>query len=354
MDTFMETEESMNSNESWAEALPVSDSMASREMRWDDLLSFSPENDAGCLMGDRYLSRTGGLVIVAPSGVGKSVMSMQLGACAALGRPFFGLRMAGAMRVLYVQAEDDLGDVAEAAQGFVNESRITGDDLDALKHGLRIVRWNDAAGHRFLVRLREEHARHPFDLVIINPLFSFAGCNVSDQQAMSGFLRNGLNPILNDTGAACVIVHHTNKPKEDDKSTRTENDLSYLGSGSAELTNWARAYITLQQVKSAGDYVFKLVFAKRGRRAGIVDASGCKTTGVFIEYSPRGLCWLPSDYAPTNGAGGKFQAKFDLPRARQNYDAELSWPENERVIAEDQGVSTRTVRNNRKLLEAAG
>jgi hypothetical protein len=192
------------------------DAGKSHEMSWDTLLNFDGRNDADCLMGKRFLSRTGSGVIVAPSGVGKSVLSLQLGACAALGSPFFGLQMAFPLRVLYLQAEDDVGDVAAAAQGFVDEYRIGVADLEQLKQRLRIQRWNDAAGGRFLERLRREHGKRPFDLVIANPLFSFCGCNVSEQEAMSAFLRNGLNPILNDTGAAAILVHHTNKPKVDD------------------------------------------------------------------------------------------------------------------------------------------
>ena len=346
---FCESEAHLSDEEQSDVPITTADKSASREMKWDSLLNFTPETDTGCLMGNRYLGRSGGMVIVAPSGVGKSVLSMHLGACAALGMPFFGVRMSSPMRVLYVQAEDDLGDVAEAAQGFVKESALSDRDIAALKARMRIVRWNDASGGVFLLRLKAELRAQSYDLVIINPLFSFAGCNVSDQEAMSGFLRNGLNPILNDTQAACVIVHHTNKPKEDDKA-RTDSDSSYLGSGSAELTNWARAYVTLQQAKSAGTYAYKLLFAKRGRRAGLVDDDGRPTTSVLIEHSPSALYWKKSDASAT-AADGKFKAKFDLPRARQYYDPELPWSQNEKVIAADQGVSTRTVRNHQRTLE---
>jgi hypothetical protein len=320
-------------------------------MPWDALLAFDGRHDPDCLMGKRYLGRTGALVIVAPSGIGKSVLALQLGACAALGRPFFPLQMSGPLRVLYVQAEDDVGDVAESAQGFVAGYRLTPAELTQLRERLRIVRWNDAAGGKFLVRLRAEHERHPFDLVIVNPLFSFAGCNVSEQRELSPFLRNGLNPILNDIRAACALVHHTNKPTADERKKPTDSD-QYSGSGSAELTNWARAYITLQQVKSAGRATYKMSFVKRGRRAGILDANGEPATSVFIQHAEDGLCWLPSDYAPDQDGDGKFHAKFDLPRALRIYDRALSWKKNEARIAEDQGMTTRAVRGYRDALEA--
>ena len=321
------------------------------EMQWDTLLAFDGKHDPDCLMGNRFLGRTGGLVIVAPSGVGKSVYSFQLGACAALGKPFFGIRMSGPLRVLYVQAEDDVGDVAESAQGFFATYKPTPAEQAGLRERMRIVRWNDAAGGKFLIRLRAEYERHPFDLVIINPLFSFAGCNVSEQRELSPFLRNGLNAILNDTRAACVIVHHTNKPSAEERKSKTNSD-QYAGSGSAELTNWARAYITLQNVKAAGDHVYKMALVKRGRRAGILDAAGKPTTSLFVQHAEHGLCWMPSDYSPDQAGGGKFKPKFDLSRASQLFDPALGWTQNETRIAADQGMSPRAVRGYREALEA--
>lgn len=318
------------------------------EMPWDALISFDGRNDDDCLMGRRYLGRGGGAVIVAPSGMGKSVLTVGLGGCAVLGKPFFGMRMAE-MRVLYVQAEDDLGDVAEAVQGFIREHQPTAEELNRLRTRFRILRWNDAAGDRFLSRLRAELTANPADLVLINPLFSFCGCNVSEQADMSRFLRNGLNPILNEAQAACVIIHHTNKPPSDGKDRPDANtDLRYAGSGSSELTNWARAYITLQPVKGAPEGVCKLVFAKRGTRAGIVDETGQAVTSILIEHSKAGLCWVPSDYRVEKDTAGRFKTKFDLIRARELYDPQQSWAENEQAIALDQDVARRTVSRWRK------
>ncbi len=320
------------------------------EMPWGEILAFKPGIDPDCLLGTRYLGRTGALVIVAPSGVGKSVLSMDLSACAALGRPFFGLKIAQPLRVLYVQAEDDIGDVAEGAQGFIRYHGLGATEIDQLKQRLRVLRWNDAAGPAFLSRLRKEHAAWPFDLVVINPLFSFCGCSVSDQREMSSFLRNGLNPILNDTRAAAVVVHHVNKPIADPKSRPGDSntELQYAGSGSAELTNWARAIIALQAV-TAAEGIFRMRFAKRGKRAGIVDESGRPTTSVMIEHAAEGLCWVPSSYAiGAKGEGGKFKPRFDLTRACEVFDPSLPWSDNEQAIAIDQDMSRKQVGRYRK------
>ena len=326
----------------------------SAEMTLSDLMKFDTKADADSLLGFRYLGRTGGLVIVAPSGIGKSVLSVGLACSAALGRHWFGVRVVRPLSVLYIQAEDDTGDVAEAVQGFVGTHRLKPSEVEQLTANLRIVRWNDAAGERFLARLQAEYSRWPYDLVIINPLFSFCGCDVSKQADMSAFLRNGLNPILNVTKAACVIVHHTNKPLADPRAAgveKTELESSYIGSGSAELTNWARAYITLQNVQAAGRGVFKMVFAKRGTRAGIKDESGKTVTSILIEHAKDCLCWVPSGWQPQQGSGGKFEAKFNLERARKLYDPSKTWAHNSLTIAEAFEMTTRAVSNHRQALE---
>lgn len=331
---------------------PPREKSGAEHMPWDTLLAFDPKADSDCLFGNRYLGRGDALLFAAQSGVGKSVLGFQWGACAALGRPIFGLRVHRPMHVLLVQAEDSLGDVAEEAQGFAVGFELSAADKAALTERFRIERWHDVAGSAFLARLSATAALWPFDLLIVNPLLSFAGCNLSEQEAASAFLRNGLNPILAKARAACLLIHHTGKPPKDENGgSSSTDDLNYLAFGSSELTNWARAIVTLQAVKSAGTGTYKLTFAKRGTRTGITGDDGNLTRSVYVEHAKHGLCWLPSDWRPEVGTGGRFSQKFDLDRAKSTFNPDLPWTRNEAAIAADQGVSPRTVRTYRKALE---
>ena len=56
------------------------------------------------------------MFVVAPSGVGKSVFSVQAAIEWGAGRAAFGIKPAQPLRVLIIQAEDDTGDVIEMAQ----------------------------------------------------------------------------------------------------------------------------------------------------------------------------------------------------------------------------------------------
>jgi hypothetical protein len=337
----------------FAEAMEVAQDLDDDHvMDWDKLLAFDSKNDPNNLIGERFLCRTAAGVIVAASGSGKSVLGLQLGVCAALGRPLFGkLKIPAPLRTLYVQSEDDQGDVAEAAQGSVGNYAITDDEIEQIKDRLRIVRWHDCAGDAFLMRLRREFDKWPYDLVIINPLISFCGCNPSDAKELSPFLRNALNPLLNKTKSGCVIFSHTNKLPQtmEKKATDSDEDLRYAGAGAAELTNFCRFYAVIKRVPGAAG-VHRITFAKRGERAGLVDADGKPTTRMYIEHSPHSLFWRPSDYQPEKG-GGRFKQKFDLGAALRVYDTKLSWAQNEVVIADDQGLSDRAVRYHKAAIE---
>jgi len=51
-------------------------------------------DDGTELLKTRYLCRGGGMLLVGPTGVGKSTFAMQAALCWAIGRPFFGIEPA--------------------------------------------------------------------------------------------------------------------------------------------------------------------------------------------------------------------------------------------------------------------
>ena len=132
---------------------------------------------------------------------------------------------------------------------------------------------------------------HKPDLVWLDPLLSFIGDDISKQEVCSGFLRGMLNPIAHETGVSWMMVHHTPKPSTDPKSKSGWNttDHSYAGTGSAELTNWARAVCLLRTTKVEGDY--ELLLAKRGKRAGATSFEGDRTDRLYLKHSDHSILW---------------------------------------------------------------
>lgn len=270
---------------------------------------FDPNNDPHSLIGRRYLCRAGSLLIVAPSGVGKSTLATQLAYTWALGFPTFGITPKRPMKSLILQAENDGGDISEQVQGVVSGMNIDPEEHLELWEMLvkNVVYISDTihTAEAFCSVVSKLIERYKPDIVWIDPLLSFLGGDVSKQEVCSRFLRNGLNPISQATGVVFAVIHHTGKPPKDKKAAFegwTASDFAYLGSGSSELTNWARAVMALQQID---EKTFALSLVKRGGRAGLTTLSGSDTMTVYLEHSTKGLRWIqiPETSFENDGAG---------------------------------------------------
>jgi hypothetical protein len=151
-------------------------------------------------------------------------------------------------------------------------------------------------GSDFVALVSELVAKYKPDLIIVDPLFAYLGDSVCEQRAVTAFLRNGLNPILKERGCGLILVHHTNKPKSGrEKPDWQPGDFAYLGSGVAELANWARATIGIRSIGSHN--VFGVILDKRGKRAGLIDDDGKPIYRFHIKHSAIDIFWEPATTA---------------------------------------------------------
>lgn len=265
-------------------------------VRIEDLEKFDPANDPNALLGRRWLCKGGSAILVGPSGVGKSSLTTQFACCLAVGWPFFGIPPVRPLKVLVIQAENDEGDLAEMLAGVragmgLDEWTDDAAAVATLRKNLVFVRDTTHTGARFVDAAHRLIARHKPDVVFLDPLLSFVGGDISKQEVCSAFLREGLNPIAEATGVCWICIHHTGKPPSD-KNARAgwqSSDYAYAGIGSSELTNWARAALTLRQT---GPGHFQLMLAKRGARAGATHPDGEPTTVLWLRHATDGtICW---------------------------------------------------------------
>lgn len=281
-------------------------SMAGVEVHsFNALWKYEPEKDDSSLLGDRWVCKGGQLLVVGQSGIGKSSLTVQAAITWALGLPFFGIKPARALRSLFIQAENDMGDMSDIVKGVmasaVAQSRMPHDKaVKMITSNLTFVRVTAQTGQEFIEVVRHLLEAHgPVDLVFGDPLLSYIGDDISQQAVASHFLRGLCNPIAFEHGFAWVWSHHTGKPQSDSKSRAhwNSNDYAYVGLGSSELTNWARAICVLQTTKYDG--IFKLLLAKRGNRAAVLDEHGHPSTDIIIKHAAKGLHWesatLPED-----------------------------------------------------------
>lgn len=260
--------------------------------RPSELRAYDTTNDPDCLLGSRFLCRGGALMLVGQAGLGKSSFAMQSAVSWALGQPLFGIKPVRPLKSVIVQAENDLGDLAEQYRGCIAGLGLHAREND-LEANLLFIDEHAKTGTEFIRFLAEVVDQHGPDLLWLDPLLSFLGDDVSSQQAVSKFLRNGLNPIAKKHGCAFMVVHHTGKPSRDPKARNAYlgGDYSYIGIGSSELANWPRAIMVLRE---ASEGLYELRIPKRGKRAGLTTSDSHEqspATAAYIQHGRHGICW---------------------------------------------------------------
>jgi RecA-family ATPase len=265
-----------------------------------DLLDFDAKADPESVLGNRWLCRGGSLLLLGQSGVGKSCLNLQLAGAWALGDPqicallSFNIQPARPLKIVLIQAENDLGDMAEIWQGVFKKmgAQLSEEKRKRLEENLIILRNTEASGDAFLRMYRELCNDYKPDIAIVDPLLSYIGADINDQEICSAFTHR-LNQVQQETGVISALVHHFGKPKSASQSNvLTETDLAYQGLGSSILTNWAREVLSLNRIKERpkDPPTFRLTATKRRKKAGMLSLEdgdrGLPSPSIFIQHSP--------------------------------------------------------------------
>jgi RecA-family ATPase len=216
------------------------------------------------LLGNRWLCSTNGAVVVSPSGMGKSSLSIQAAILWSCDKVAFGIKPARPLRILIVQAEDDDDDTTEMCQ-MLDKLGLTPVEKELVHANTSFNRVNDCIDMEFLQVLESFLAQAPFDLVILNPLSAYTDPDKTDK--LSPFLRRGLNRLMKQFNVAVVLICHTPKTQFQKDKNLSWYDWCYIGAGRAELTNWARAVLVLWPMDEP-EGTFEFIAAKRGKRIG--------------------------------------------------------------------------------------
>ena len=281
-----------------------------------DLTTPLPEKDnPAALFRNGWLRKGGGAFLVSTSGTGKSVWTVQAALLWAQGLPAFGIVPVRPLKIGIVQAEDDDEEMVNfrnnITDGLVEQAGLDRDQVEAARTNVLLfdaVRKFGGTFIEYVGKILEEHPE--LDLLIINPLQSFFGGDISRNAELSGFLRGGLDRFIKPNKVGVLFIHHTNKPPNAKERTGWGADAfaSYIGAGGAEIVNWARAVLALMPCENDSG-LFRLTAAKRGQRLGWKDAAGVRTDVRFIAHSKNRIFWrdaTPEEAATAQAsAGGK-------------------------------------------------
>lgn len=241
-----------------------------------NLVDLTPAHtdDENTLLGHRFLCRACGLLVIGSAGIGKSTGVLQMGIHWSVGRPCFGIQPRQPLKILYVQAENDEGDLCEMRDGVLEHLEdLNNEEKIALKRNFICVLESARTAKEFVDDVLEPLLKeHQPDLCILDPVLSYLGGDSSSQEVVGYFLRNLLNPLLQKYKCGALVVHHTPKPTgQPNKNNKLASDYAYAGLGSVEFPNWARAVLILSAKDDEG--LRELRIAKRFR-LGWKDALG--------------------------------------------------------------------------------
>lgn len=303
---------------SWIEWQAKQDGVGTHEFRIKDLLEFDPDNDPNSMLGRRWLCKGHSCLLVGASGIGKSTLTMQLVVQWAAGLSPFGVRPVKPLKMLVIQAENDIGDLCEQFRGAASDPIMprTAESAKILQDNIVFVRDTVHTGREFVERLQTLIDLHRPDMVWIDPLMSYIGDDISDQRVASSFLRNWLGPLLEASGVVLMVVHHVRKPSAND--SKSPVDMQYLAAGSSELVNWARAVVLLE---SPAENQYRLRFLKRGSRAGSVDHEGNPSQTIWVQRGETSQTWTACAPPPQPELSTESKPKVRVkPPARQKLE----------------------------------
>jgi len=309
------------------------------------------DNDPAELLRHRFLCQGGGLLLVGPTGIGKSSLLLQGMILWALGKAAFGIEPARPLKSVLIQAENDDGDLAEMRDGVIAGLGLTPTEAEQAQERVFTHREDVKSGPAFfagtVAPLLEAHKP---DLLGIDPALAYIGGDAASQKDVGAFLRNGLNPLLHRHSCGAIIAHHTNKPPTgNQKPDWKASDFAYLGTGSAEWCNWARGVLAVRSIGSHD--VFELQAGKRGARLQWADADGQRVYSRHLAHSKHGICWLEAepDQIPKAGRPREVAAEEVLSLLP---DGGLTATEWQKEAKTELGVSESAWHRARRELEA--
>lgn len=243
-----------------------------------------PPTDTQNLLNNWYLERTKVIAIVAATGIGKSVLSMQLACNFALGLETIKLKPNGCLKTLIVQCEDSDNDLALMRDGAVESiidnylqnadpiKQQIGIGLDRLEDDYKLkcktnVKVVDAVGYTgvdFIDLIDTYCHDYKPDIVIINPLGEFFGEDLNNNEKIYKFLKI-LKPMLQKHNCGCIFVAHPVKQGKGSRQKQTDSDYEMYGG--AAWANSVRSIISIRAEED--DYIhFTMHCRKRSDKLG--------------------------------------------------------------------------------------
>ncbi|PWT73219.1 MAG: hypothetical protein C5B60_08460, partial [Chloroflexi bacterium] len=160
-------------------------------------------------------------VLVAPSGAGKSLLTLQVGIACALDKEWAGWRPRRKFRVLVINSEDDVDEIrrrlcAASVKMNIKDQQILADDflLADTSNGIIVAKFDNRTktmiAQPLLDQLIETVKANKIDVIFVDPFAeTFEGDeNSNSELKWAGYL---WRRVARETNAAVCLIHHTKK-----------------------------------------------------------------------------------------------------------------------------------------------
>jgi len=217
------------------------DSMPAEIMSFADLAAAHPHLHPPVIDG---LVRAGETAnIIAPSKIGKSWLSYNIGLSIVTGQRLFNVFDTAPGRVLLIDNELHRPTISHRIPRVAEAMGVdpAADGLDVLPLRGLGVSLHDL--HRYVDRIEQGE----YQAIILDAWYRFIPAGVSENDNASIMsLYNRLDAYADQTGAAWLVVHHTSKGGQADKS------VTDVGSGAGAQSRAADTHIVLRQHEDDG------------------------------------------------------------------------------------------------------
>ena len=161
-----------------------------------------------------FLTKGKTWVISGASGIGKSVLAMQLALGLALGEKTLGLDVFKPAKTLLMHNENPILDERDYFRGIVSQFALDKmPNFGWLNENLRFVCKTGCyySVDEFISKLDTALSAGKYDVVIVDSLSSFVHCNFSDHAAVADLFCK-INGLKSKHNFAMVLIHHFDKP----------------------------------------------------------------------------------------------------------------------------------------------
>lgn len=242
------------------------------------------------LVGEGFIKRGAGMLLIGSTGIGKSVLAEQISVCVATGRKILGrIKVIGPRKVMHVQAENDMGILKRDFVSIAKHLKVPPGLLD---RNLVIRAVPGMVPGYFANWLEKQIKIERPSLLIIDPYQSFVGgVNLNNTEAWFNWIMP-IEALIRQYNFGLLLTAHTGKPK--DRSDWSSFEMIYAMLGTSVAQNWARSAVLLNSMK--GDKRFKLTFSKGAEFTGM-ESGGHVVRELYIEHSGdrRNPHWNLSD-----------------------------------------------------------